>query len=416
MRILLLVLWLAAAAALAAATPVSEDSGQRAFVHVRELAGLGPRPAGTDAERRAADYVADRLREMGYRVEAMVFSFPYFETLQVALEVTAPVRFSLNPRTFLYSPSTEGSLSAPLVFAGFGRPEDFREVEVQGHVVLVQRGEITFLEKVENAARAGARAVIVYNHESGPLVGTLTRRSSIPAVAVSREEGLRLRELLTRGQVVVSLVVNTLLETRTARNVVAILPGQQGGRVLVGAHMDSVEQSPGANDNASGVGVALEVARLLRSQPPPWTVEVVAFGAEELGLFGSKAYAGSERVRGLRAMLNLDMVGVGERLFVGNAGSDRRVVDAALEAARHLGVRLETRRMGSSDHVSFEQVGVPAAMLHRPGDPNYHSPEDTPDKIRPDLLSPVVHLAAAVLRSPSLVAGPGIGLLPTASP
>ncbi len=403
------ILWLLVAAVLAATAPVTQQAGEAAHGHVAALAGFGPRVAGTEAERRAVDYVASRLREMGYRVEVVAFPFPYFETRRVLLEVTAPVRASLNPRALLYSPSTDGVLWAPLVSAGLGRPEDFREVQAQGRAVLVERGEITFLEKAENAARAGARAVVVYNNEPGLVVGTLTRPTSIPAVTLSREEGLLLRDWIVRGEVVVSLVVDTRLQTRTSHNVVATLPGRQGARVLLGAHVDSVEQSPGANDNASGVGAALEAARLLRLKPPPWTVEVAAFGAEELGLFGSEAYARSERVRGLRAMLNLDMVGVGERLLVGNTGSDRRVVESALDAARRLGVRLEARRMGSSDHVSFERAGVPAAMLHRPEDPNYHSPLDTPDRVRADLLDPVARLAAEVLRTPSLLASPRTG-------
>jgi Zn-dependent M28 family amino/carboxypeptidase len=102
--------------------------------------------------------------------------------------------------------------------------------------------------------------------------------------------------------------------------------------------------------------------------------------------------------------LNLDMVGVGTRLLVGNTGQDRRVVEAVLQAARELGVRVEARRMGSSDHVSFEREGIPAAMLHRPEDPHYHSPEDTPDKVRPELLEPVVRLSVATLRQASLLA------------
>ncbi|MFN3286441.1 MAG: hypothetical protein ACK45F_09190, partial [bacterium] len=55
--------------------------------------------------------------------------------------------------------------------------------------------------------------------------------------------------------------------------------------------------------------------------------------------------------------------------------------------------------------VSFERAGVPAAMLHRPGDPHHHSPEDTPDRVRPELLEPVVRLAAHSLLRPVLVAG-----------
>jgi aminopeptidase YwaD len=256
--------------------------------------------------------------------------------------------------------------------------------------------------------------VVVYNHEPGQVVGTLTRPSSVPAVTVSREEGLRLVDLARRGTVVVSLVVDTVLETRKSWNVVARLSGSRAGRVLLGAHVDSVEASPGANDNASGVAASLEAARLLRARPPGWTVEVVAFGAEEGGLFGSRAYAAGDRARGLAAMLNLDMVGVGPRLLVGNTGADRRVVDAVLNAARQLGLRVEARRMGSSDHVSFEQADVPAAMLHRPGDPHYHSPEDTPDKVRPELLEEAARLAAEALRRPGLFAS-GLPRGPAAS-
>lgn len=401
--------WTAAARAAPA-----EDVGARAWSHVAALAGLGPRVAGTAAERRAAEYVAGHLRSLGFAVEVDDFPFPYFEARRVSLEVTHPVRVPLSPRALAYSPPTAGELVAPLVVAGRGLPEDFQAVDVRGKVALVERGQLTFLQKVENAARAGARAVVVYNHEPGQVVGTLTRPSSVPAVTVSREEGLRLVDLARRGTVVVSLVVDTVLETRKSWNVVASLVGSRAGRVLLGAHVDSVEASPGANDNASGVAASLEAARLLRARPPGWTVEVVAFGAEEGGLFGSRAYAAGDRSRGLAAMLNLDMVGVGPRLLVGNTGADRRVVDAVLDAARQLGLRVEARRMGSSDHVSFEQADVPAAMLHRPGDPHYHSPEDTPDKVRPELLEEAARLAAEALRRPGLFAS-GLPRGPAAS-
>lgn len=404
--------WIVLAAALAAgwasvapAAP-AEDVAARAWSHVAALASLGPRVAGTAAERRAAEYVAAQLRAAGYHVELVDFPFPYFEVRQVSLEVTSPVRVSLSPRVLAYSPSTPGALVAPVVVAGRGLPEDFDRVDARGRVAVVERGGITFLQKAQNAARAGARAVVVYNHGPGELVGTLTRPSPVPAVSVSREDGLRLVDLARRGTVVVSLVVDTLLDTRTSWNVVATRSGNRAGRVLLGAHVDSVEGSPGANDNASGVAAALEAARLLGARPPAWTVHVAAFGAEEGGLFGSSAYAQSELARGLSAMLNLDMVGVGRRLLVGNTGPDRRAVEAVLEAARELGVAVGARRMGSSDHVPFERAGVPAAMLHRPDDPHYHSPQDTPDHVEPELLEQAARLAALALRRPALVAGP----------
>lgn len=385
------------------ATP-AEDVGARAWSHVQALAGLGPRVAGTVAEKRAVEYVAGHLRSLGYRAEVVEFPFPYFETRQVALEVSRPVRWPLLARALVFSPSTGGPLVASLAVANRGLEGDFQRVDVRGKVALVERGAATFLQKAENAARAGARAVVVYNHEPGLVVGTLTRPSTIPAVTISREDGLRLRSLAERETVVVSLVVDTVLETRTSWNVVGLPPGRGPARVLLGAHVDSVEGSPGANDNASGVAAVLEAGRLLARRPGPRTVAVAAFGAEEGGLFGSAAHARSSQK--LFAMLNLDMVGVGSRLLVGQSGSDTRVVEAVLQAARRLGVHVEPRRMGGSDHVSFEREGIPAAMLHRPDDPHYHSPQDTADRVRPDLLAEVVHVATEAARQPTLAASP----------
>jgi len=157
-----------------------------------------------------------------------------------------------------------------------------------------------------------------------------------------------------------------------------------------------------ANDNAPGVAAILEAARVLRAERTPAGLEFVAFDAEELGLYGSQAYVRSERIRGVVGMVNLDMVGVGERFLVGNTGPDDRLVEITLEAARRVGVRLERGRLGSSDHVPFEQAAKPAAFLHRPEDPRYHSPQDTPEWVRPEFLEQAVRVVVAVARSPDV--------------
>ncbi|MEG4998887.1 M28 family peptidase [Microcoleus sp. B4-D4] len=82
------------------------------------------------------------------------------------------------------------------------------------------------------------------------------------------------------------------------------------GKILVAAHYDTVPKSPGADDNATGVAVVLEVARLLGSRPTPRTLQVAFFDREELGLLGSLAFTGSAaRLKNLQAAVVLDMVG-----------------------------------------------------------------------------------------------------------
>lgn len=385
----------------AGAPPAPTPSGERAHAHVVALAALGPRVAGTDADRRAAEYVAESLRSSGYTVTIVPFRFPFFQTRWVRLQVLSPRPFMLNPRTMIYSPSTPGPVTAPLVAAGKGRKRDFVNVDALGKVVLVERGEVSFAEKARNASEAGAIALIVYNHEPGNVVGTLGSPSRIPVVSISREEGLVLLEMLRTGPVTVRLDVQTVNEERTGHNVVgASGPGLR--KLVVGAHLDSVEGSPGANDNASGVAVVLEAARVLRPERTRVELEFVAFGAEELGLYGSQAYVRSERIWGVVGMVNLDMVGVGERFLVGNTGQDDRLVEITLEVAGRIGIRLERSRLGSSDHVPFEQAGIPVAFLHRPEDPRYHSPQDTPEWVRPEFLSQAVQIVVAVARSPAV--------------
>lgn len=84
----------------------------------------------------------------------------------------------------------------------------------------------------------------------------------------------------------------------------------KAGAILVAAHYDTVLKSPGADDNATGVAVVLEVARLLASRPTPRTLQVAFFDREEIGLLGSLAFTGNPaRLKDLQGVVVLDMVG-----------------------------------------------------------------------------------------------------------
>jgi Zn-dependent M28 family amino/carboxypeptidase len=205
-------------------------------------------------------------------------------------------------------------------------------------------------------------------------------------------------------------------------NVEAVLDGHSaaGECVVVGAHYDSVEGSPGANDNASGVAALIEVARLLSGRALPITVRFVAFANEEPPYFNTRVGMGSvEYAKGLsdsarvRAMLSLETVGfysdspgsqhypalVGllypDRgnfiAFVSNLGSSQLV-------RRALGVFREVATLPSegaalpgsvpgvswSDHRSFWDVGVPAVMITDTAlfrDRHYHLASDTADRL-----------------------------------
>ncbi len=389
-------------AVLAAPVAPALPSGDAAFAHVQHLAGvIGPRVAGTPSERQAAEYIAAQLRQYGYPVEFHTFQFPFFEARQVQVQVTGATPRQVTAEALFFSaPTPSGGREAEVVAAGLGRPEDYEGRRVSGAIALVERGVITFREKAANAAARGAVAVIIYNNQPGIVSGTLQQRSDIPAVEISQEDGRQLLEAAQRGGLRIRLLVDTFFESRSTVNIVATKRGttRPDEIIVVGGHYDSVPRGPGANDNASGVAATIEAARALVGIPTPRTVQFALFAAEELGLYGSGAFA-SERRQGVVAMVNLDMVGWGERLMIGTSqGRDDAVVNAAAQAAQRLGIQVNRFRAGGSDHISFERFGIPTVFLHRGVDPDYHKPTDVPANVDPRHLEEAARLTVGLVQ------------------
>lgn len=178
-------------------------------------------------------------------------------------------------------------------------------------------------------------------------------------------------------------------------NVVATPPGADlsSPYVLVGAHLDTVPQAPGAEDNASGVAVLLELARLARAAPPAVPVVFVAFAAEEpRGAGDDRHHYGSRRYvaamppaqrRALRGMVSLDRVGVGSSVPVCVGGSAGPALQrAVLAAARRVEVPARPCTNRASDHWSFEKARLAAVRLGSTPYPEYHSARDRPEVVR----------------------------------
>jgi aminopeptidase YwaD len=366
---------------------------------------IGSRPAGSAAYGQAVAYVADQLRQWGFDPTLQTFPVQTYEDRGSAVEVTSGASLHVPANTLTYSIS--GQVEAPVVAAGLGQPADLAGVELTGKIALVQRGTLRFSDKVKNAAAAGAAGVIVYNDSPGDVQGALGGPEAVPAATISGQSGQQLQQLLAAGPLTVRLVVDGSNEQRSATNVVAELPGSRpaAGTVIFGAHLDTVPAGPGANDNGSGSAVVLELARELAQRNPndrPLTVRFVWFGAEELGLFGSRYYvqqlSQSERAA-ILGNVNLDMVGVGQFWRFGGTPD---LVQRALGAADAIGQRalpLEGPISGASDHASFLEAGIPAVFLYRVEDPNYHTANDRAELVDADALSQAGTIALDILES-----------------
>jgi aminopeptidase YwaD len=382
-----------------------EFSGAAAKQQVDALASqVGSRPAGSEAYDRAVAYAADQLRQWGYQPTLQSFPLQTYDDRgsQVAL-VDSGTQIPADTLTY----SVAGQVDAPLVAAGLGQAADLAGVDARGKIALIQRGTLRFSEKVANAASAGAVGVIVYNDSPGRVQGSLVGPEAIPAVTISAESGQQLLALLGSGPVTARLVVDASVEQRSSTNVVAELPGGRAdaGTVIFGAHLDSVPAGPGANDDGSGSAVVLELAHELAERSPserPLNLRFALWGAEELGLYGSRYYvqnlSDAER-HALLANINLDMVGVGQAWRFG--GTDE-LVQVALGAANDLGQRALPLRgplTSASDHASFLDAGIPAVFLYRVDDPNYHTAGDIAELVDAEALGQAGTIAEKVLDS-----------------
>lgn len=179
-----------------------------------------------------------------------------------------------------------------------------------------------------------------------------------------------------------------------SRNVIARWSGQVDHPFVIGAHMDSVPGSPGANDNASGTAAILEAARLVAGKKPSRLITWVAFGSEEYGddgrhHVGSEIYvrrsSTKERER-MPGMLSVDMVSDGKPLLTGSFGIGPRVLGKMVyrRITRNTTIAMRYQTLcDCSDNGPFEHAGIPGAFMYSGPEPDYHSPGDIPPNMRP---------------------------------
>ncbi len=118
----------------------------------------------------------------------------------IQVRTLTPVERPIQASYVSNSALLDGSFELPIVYAGLGRPSDFAGVDVEGSITLIQRGEITFVEKMRNAAAAGASLVMIFNNVAGPLP-IAGDPSTVPTMSMTREEGQALLALLDQGPV-----------------------------------------------------------------------------------------------------------------------------------------------------------------------------------------------------------------------
>ncbi|MGF0118524.1 M20/M25/M40 family metallo-hydrolase [Promicromonospora sp. Marseille-Q5078] len=421
-------------------------TGERVFRHLEELQEIadengGNRAAGTEGYEESAQYVEKVLHKAGYQTERQYFPVVLFDVQDLAVEVPG---VDFDPIAMTYSTSTPddgvtAGLVRPAIVDGCpastdpAAPHDdsWAGVDATGKIALVQRGSCTFGAKALAAGEAGAAGVIIYNNAPGALNGTLGGRNEgyAPAVGVDAAEGAA---ILAAFQADPSLQVTFDLQATTTDaesfNVLAeTRRGRDDNVVMLGAHLDGVEEGPGINDNGTGSAAILETAvQLAKTKAINNTVRFAWWGAEELSLVGSNYYVADlvahdpEELDDIATYLNFDMVG-SPNYTIGVYDADESTFPAPVPvpdgsaAAEAVftdyfdGIEqpwVDTEFSGRSDYQAFINNGVPASGLFTGADgiktveqqavfggvageqldQNYHSPGDDLSNVSPEAL------------------------------
>lgn len=290
----------------------------------------GNRAAGLSGYDASVDYVGRKLERMGYQVAYDTFEFnAFYETSDGMLNALSLIPASyIWDEDFTYMLQTESGDVSALVEAvdlDLGPDnastsgceiEDFAGFSA-GNIALVQRGACAFGTKAENAAASDAVGVIIFNQGNSDdrkalIGGTLGADYSggVPVFFATYDNGVAWAE---QQGLTLHMVANVVREKRSIDNVIAETRwGDPDNVVMVGAHLDSVYEGAGINDNGSGTAALLEMARLMKRARVTNKVRFAWWGAEEAGLVGSTEYVQSltpeERER-IKVYLNFDMIG-----------------------------------------------------------------------------------------------------------
>ncbi|HEU0013006.1 MAG TPA: M28 family metallopeptidase [Longimicrobium sp.] len=372
---------------------------------------FGPRFSGTPELERAIDWVLAEMREDGLEnVRGEPVMVPRWVRGAESAELVSPRRTALHMIGLGGSVGTpaEGVEAEVLVVGSFDELRR-RAAEARGRIVLWDVPFTSYGETVQyrgrgavEASRAGAVASLIRSvgpfGMQTPHTGSLRYNDSvppIPAAALSMEDAMMLRRMQARGETVrvrLRMGAHTLPDA-PSRNVVAEIRGRERPDevIVIGGHIDSWDNAPGAMDDAGGCVVAWEAVRLMKALGlrPRRTVRVVMWTNEENGLRGANAYRDAHRAEVENHVLAIESdAGVFAPRGFGFTGSD-----AAFEMVRGIGALLApigadavTRGGGGADIGPIMALGVPGMGLQVDGTRYFwyhHTAADTPDKLDP---------------------------------
>ena len=383
------------------------------------LCDLGGRVAGSASEAAALTFARERLAAVpGAKVRDDPVDYPGWRCRTAQLvSATTGVSFQCTP---LLGTASAAGVVAEVLDLGLGRRDDFERHtdRVRGRIVMVRHeypfatGHVHRRVKLALAQQMGAVGFLIAHPERG--VGAVSGSSGrnggagIPALGIGVEAAEAFRRSPDGTLATARIVIDGDDYPGRTHMLIADLPGRGPDWVVVSAHIDGHPHGESAMDNATGVAVALGLARLLAPHvcECPRGLRICLFSAEEWGLIGSRLWLERMDEAARRSMvinLNLDSVGGAYALTALTSGFERLDAWVKATAARaDLPIATHLPLMANSDHANFAAHGIPAIRLIA----GFDAPDsnlrlvltaaDTRDKVQPDELDQALRIATTL--------------------
>lgn len=362
-----------------------------------------PRFAGSLFANECAEYIKNIFREYGYNVETQNFSF-------MGWEMKRP------PKVQFLNPEKVNVSALPVLWSGSTPENGIRGKLARAGTIITYEGYSWRKYAVEDENKKHLGYLITGPNDSW--IQSLDDPSiTMPYIMVEPETYKNIEKWMCSGDTVeVEIFVKTEFKPNLSfYNIIATPHNQkkEGRKIIVSAHYDSVINAPGANDNASGVAAVLELARIFSSLKNNVNLQFVIFGAHEFNKLGSRNFVRTlqetDQIGNINMNINFDLIGSGETILV---CCDVKSVDEILcrktrlwlrslacDAVKELGIKnVEITSEGPRlDNWAFYKVGIPFIHFLCVPYKYLHTPEDTFDKIKPEMVKKVISIAKIII-------------------
>jgi hypothetical protein len=365
------------------------DFSEQAFVHVEKLCSFGQRTADSKSMTQTTDYLLSNFKQSSLETAVDTFEYKYFDSKDLKFKMAGHEYHG----KFYFNPYSEDMLEGVASFIEKDTTlNSFYKKDVSNTIIITNQDR--------------NRYEIAWIH---------------PKALVVVSDSI-FKSLAQSAELKVEIPLTGAVSLHQSVNVIGTLNPQLENEIIISAHWDSFN-GPGALDNASGVAVMLELARYFSKEKPNFKMQFVAFGTEELGTLGAKAFVirHKEELKKCKLVFNIDEAGGHKNIYIEMLQGVRDLPkenefvfdlktanlaetdylngwflndtyletsnvpawlsDMIKESCKELGMEFIPSGGMGSDHQVLFQSGVVASNICYYGGINSHSPEDLPERI-----------------------------------